>query len=148
MDNFGRVIAFAILPRTFENINSHWGHFHEMKYPSSIVHIDVTTMLHSSFLLAASFLAQTISAATLTYNWDITWVQANPDHRLQRPVIGINGQWPNPAIQATLGDNLVVNVNNKLGNESVTIHWHGIFQVGNNNNDGPPGKYLYKFYVV
>jgi Multicopper oxidase len=100
---------------------------------------DLAIMFHFALLFAASLFAQTASAATLNYNWDITWVQANPDGRLTRPVIGINGKWPNPPIIANLGDNVVVTVNNKLGNESTTIHWHGLFQVGNNNNDGPPG---------
>jgi iron transport multicopper oxidase len=28
-------------------------------------------------------------AATVTYNWAITWVEANPDGHLTRPVIGL-----------------------------------------------------------
>lgn len=34
-------------------------------------------------------LAQAALAATVTYNWDITWVEANPDGALERPVIGM-----------------------------------------------------------
>jgi iron transport multicopper oxidase len=34
-------------------------------------------------------LAQIALAATVTYNWDITWVEANPDGKLKRPVIGM-----------------------------------------------------------
>jgi hypothetical protein len=33
--------------------------------------------------------AQNALVATVTYNWDITWVNANPDGALERPVIGI-----------------------------------------------------------
>ena len=39
-------------------------------------------------LLRVFTLAQATIAATVTYNWDITWVNANPDGLLQRPVIG------------------------------------------------------------
>jgi len=97
-------------------------------------------MLTPSFLLVAGFLAQKICAATFTYTWNLGWVQANPDGRQMRPVIGINGQWPNPTISGNLGDNVVVTVNNNLGNESTSIHWHGLSQIGDNNNDGPPGE--------
>jgi len=83
--------------------------------------------------LAASGLA-----ATVTYNWDITWVTAAPDG-FARPVIGINGQWPCPKIEATVGDTVVVNVNNKLGNETTGIHFHGINQILTNDMDGPSG---------
>jgi iron transport multicopper oxidase len=57
---------------------------------------------------------------------------------ISSPVIAINGQWPSPTIRGNVQDTIVVNVNNKLGNESLTIHWHGLFQTGNNANDGTP----------
>ncbi|KAF2671312.1 hypothetical protein BT63DRAFT_423525 [Microthyrium microscopicum] len=37
------------------------------------------------------------------------------------------------------GDTLIVNVCNNLGNQSTTIHWHGIFQNGTNSMDGTTG---------
>jgi iron transport multicopper oxidase len=40
-------------------------------------------------LLYFSPLAQAALAATVTYNWDITWVNANPDGAFERPVIGM-----------------------------------------------------------
>lgn len=39
-------------------------------------------------LLYVLCLAQATLAATIIYNWDITWVEANPDGKLRRPVIG------------------------------------------------------------
>jgi iron transport multicopper oxidase len=81
----------------------------------------------------------------------------NPDGRLNRPVIGINGQWPLPTLYATKGDLMVVNVYNGLGNASTSIHFHGIFQNGTTNMDGavavtqcpiPAGKsFTYQFNV-
>ena len=78
-------------------------------------------------------------AATVTYNWDLTWVLANPDGRLVRPVIGINNQWPLPTLRATVGDNVIVNVQNQLGNETASIHFHGLYQQGTVISDGPIG---------
>jgi len=96
-------------------------------------------MLPSSFrslgLVALSGLTR---AATVTYNFDITWVWAAPDG-FGRPVVGINGQWPCPTIEANVNDTIVVTVNNKLGNQTTGIHWHGINQVTTEEMDGPSG---------
>ena len=78
-------------------------------------------------------------AATVTYDFNITWVTANPDGLFERPVIGINGQWPVPYITATVGDRIVVNVLNQLGNESTGIHFHGMYQNGTAEMDGTVG---------
>lgn len=80
-----------------------------------------------------------VSAATITLDWNITWVTANPDSALDRPVIGINGQWPPPVLNFTRGDRVIANVFNGLGNESTSIHFHGLYQNGTNTMDGPPG---------
>jgi iron transport multicopper oxidase len=86
-------------------------------------------------LLAAASLAL---ANTVTYNWDITWVSRAPDG-FSRQVIGINGQWPCPPIEATVGDTVVVNVNNKLETQTTSLHFHGINQKNTNIMDGPSG---------
>ena len=39
-------------------------------------------------------------AATVSYDWSIGWVNANPDGLATRPVIAINGHWPLPEIEA------------------------------------------------
>ncbi len=84
-------------------------------------------------------IAQVALAATVTYNWDITWVTANPDGALARPVIGINGKWPCPDIKANVGDRVVINVNNRLGNQTTSLHFHGLYQQGSITMDGPSG---------
>lgn len=73
-------------------------------------------------------LVNAVSAATVFYNFNITWVEANPDNRLTRPVVGINNQWPNPIISGNIGDTIVVKVENGLGNETTSLHWHGWFR--------------------
>jgi iron transport multicopper oxidase len=107
------------------------------------------------FLLALSELALT---KTVTLNWSIDWVRAAPVGGLpEKSVIGVNGKWPCPQVDVGSGDRLVVNVFNNLGNQSTTIHWHGMYQNGTNQMDGAgsvtqcpiaPGRsYTYDFTV-
>ncbi|KAG0035562.1 hypothetical protein BGZ82_005230 [Podila clonocystis] len=77
-----------------------------------------------------------VQAAVVTYNWNITYVNTNADGLFERRVIGINGQFPPPAINVTLNDTLVINVINQI-DEPTSLHAHGLFQVGNNQMDGP-----------
>ncbi|KAG6087576.1 hypothetical protein E4U15_007641 [Claviceps sp. LM218 group G6] len=79
------------------------------------------------------------AAATLNYDFNVTWVRANPDNAFERPVIGINGQWPIPIIECNVGDRIVINLNNQLGNQSTSLHFHGLYQNGTNQMDGPSG---------
>jgi iron transport multicopper oxidase len=87
-------------------------------------------------LLPIGFLAQ---AATVTYDFNVGWVRANPDGQAERPVIGINGQWPIPMMNITKGDRVIVNVKNDLGNQSTSLHWHGIYHNGTTHMDGAVG---------
>lgn len=106
--------------------------------------------------LALLALADSVLAKTVTADWSIDWVQASPDG-FTRPVIGINGEWPCPILEADLGDTIVVNVVNNLGNETTGIHWHGMGQYGTPDMDGsiagaqcpiPPGaEFTYQFKV-
>jgi FtsP/CotA-like multicopper oxidase with cupredoxin domain len=98
-----------------------------------------------------------VDCAVVEYDWTVGWTLANPDGRLLRPVIAINNQWPNPIVRATKGDTIRVTARNALGNETLSFHWHGMFQNGTNAMDGPmqvtqcpilPGEsYIYEFHV-
>ncbi|EMD66138.1 hypothetical protein COCSADRAFT_85313 [Bipolaris sorokiniana ND90Pr] len=111
----------------------------------------------SNFLVSLLLLGSTAQAATVTYNFDVAWTYANPDGQYNRPTIGINGQWPIPAIVATKGDQVIVNVKNSLGNQSTSLHFHGLFMNGTTHMDGvvggtqcgiPPGSsFTYNFTV-
>jgi iron transport multicopper oxidase len=91
------------------------------------------------------------------YDFNITWVTANPDGNFARPTIGINGQWPIPEIRSTIGDTIIVNVHNQLGNQSTSLHFHGLFMNGTTEMDGPSyvtqcpiapgGSFTYNFTV-
>ncbi|KAF1999257.1 multicopper oxidase [Amniculicola lignicola CBS 123094] len=105
-------------------------------------------------LLLLAACASLSVAKTVTYNFDIGWVIAAPDG-FARPVIGINGQWPIPTIEANVGDEIVVNVQNSLGNETTSLHFHGMYQRGTASADGavglgqcpiaPGDSYTYRF---
>ena len=83
-------------------------------------------------------LASLAGAAEVTYNWDVTWVNAAPDGT-PRTVIGINNAWPCPKIEATKGDTVIVNLRNMLVNETTGLHFHGINQIHTDLMDGPSG---------
>ena len=79
----------------------------------------------------------TTFAKTVTYDWNITWTSANPDGQFDRPTIGINGKWPIPAIEVDKGDRVIINMHNGLGDEDTSLHFHGLFQNGTTQMDGP-----------
>jgi iron transport multicopper oxidase len=84
-------------------------------------------------------LPSAILAATVTYDFNITWAIANPDGQFSRRTIGINGKWPIPTIEVNRGDRLVVNMHNGLGDQDTSLHFHGLFQNGTGYMDGPAG---------
>jgi iron transport multicopper oxidase len=108
------------------------------------------------FLLLA--LSQSlVLAKDVLYDFNVTWVTANPDGLAERKVAGINGQWPLPVIEVDKGDQLIVSIYNGLGNSNTSIHFHGMYQNGTNAMDGasmltqcpiPPGaSFTYNFTV-
>jgi iron transport multicopper oxidase len=94
---------------------------------------------------------------TTELEYNITWVNRNPDGLHNRPVIGINGEWPIPALHVTKGEYLAITVRNNLGNETTSLHWHGLYMDGAAHMDGPPGvtqceipsgeSFVYEFQV-
>lgn len=107
-------------------------------------------------MLALFALVSSSIAATVTYDFDITWVTAQPDG-FSRPTIGINGQWPIPPITANVGDRVIVNVQNQLGNQTTSLHFHGLYMNGTAHMDGqagvsqcaipPGGSFVYDFKI-
>ncbi|KAK3388473.1 multicopper oxidase-domain-containing protein [Sordaria brevicollis] len=47
-----------------------------------------------------------------------------------------NGTYPGPLIEACWGDTVIVHVTNNLDDEGSVIHWHGLRQYYNNDQDG------------
>lgn len=98
-----------------------------------------------------------VQSEVLRKRFNINWVTANPDGKFDRPTIGVNGTWPIPLISANVGDRLILDVHNELGNASTSLHFHGFFQNGTNHMDGavgvtqcaipPGGSFTYDFKV-
>ncbi|KAJ1723287.1 ferroxidase fet3, partial [Coemansia biformis] len=96
-------------------------------------------------------------AKRVEMDWDITYVDANPDGQGGRRMIGVNSKWPPPAIHVDLHDTLVINAHNSL-DDATSLHIHGFFQNGTNYYDGaagvtecgipPNGTYTYQVNVT
>ncbi|RCH93210.1 hypothetical protein CU097_009834 [Rhizopus azygosporus] len=93
--------------------------------------------LLATCLLAAATTSLT-QAARIVHDWNITYTTANPDGLFERKVVGVNGKWPLPIVEATVNDTIVVNINNQL-DTFTSLHTHGIFQNGSVWMDGPIG---------
>ena len=76
--------------------------------------LSLSNFLVTGVALLSSRLIATAQADTVTFDWDIGWVRVNPDGMAERPVIGINGQWPLPLLNITKGDRVIVNINNQV----------------------------------
>lgn len=71
------------------------------------------------------------------YSLNIAETVLSPDG-VPRPMITANGVFPGPTLEADWGDTLVVHVTNSLPNNGTAIHFHGVRQLNNNQNDGVP----------
>ncbi|KAL8999872.1 MAG: hypothetical protein Q9169_001413 [Polycauliona sp. 2 TL-2023] len=89
-------------------------------------------------MLTIFLLVSSTVAAIVKYDFNIGWVTAQPDG-FSRPTIGINGEWPIPQITANVGDRVIINVVNGLGNQSTSLHFHGLYMNGTSHMDGPVG---------
>ncbi|CAO3681147.1 unnamed protein product [Rhizopus stolonifer] len=93
--------------------------------------------LLTTCLLAAATASFT-QAARVVVDWNVTYTTANPDGLFERKVVGVNGVWPVPPVEANINDTLVLNVNNQLDTYTA-IHAHGMFQNNTGYMDGPVG---------
>ena len=77
------------------------------------------------------------------------------DGRTYRLFTAVNGRIPGPTLVVTEGQEMIVEVYNRLTSEGITIHWHGIHQRGTPWMDGvaslshipivPGGHFQYRF---
>lgn len=81
----------------------------------------IAMALSLSFFLVCllTLLPKGLRAATVTHDLDVGWVRANPDGMFERPVIGINGQWPPPLLNFTKGDRVIINLHNSVSVGSI-----------------------------
>lgn len=90
------------------------------------------------FYIAQLFLLVTqVCGKTHQYDFNVSYVTANPDGVFERQVIGINGEWPIPIIRVKKDDRVVINLTNNLPDKNTSLHFHGLFQKDQNGMDGP-----------
>lgn len=109
-----------------------------------------------TWFLCIIFLAPWMaSAALVEYNFTIGTQNVTRVCNTET-IVTVNGEYPGPTIYVNDGDNLIVQVQND-GPYNVTIHWHGVKQMGSPWADGPayitqcpitPGNnYTYNFTI-
>ncbi|CAK9439797.1 uncharacterized protein LODBEIA_P38970 [Lodderomyces beijingensis] len=91
----------------------------------------------SVLLVLLSACLTPLLAKTHRFNWNIGYVDANPDGVFPRRMIGINGEWPNPIVRVKRNDRVVINFHNGLPDRNSSLHFHGLFMKGQNGQDGP-----------
>ncbi|KAI5956719.1 hypothetical protein KGF54_000336 [Candida jiufengensis] len=96
-------------------------------------------------ILPIFFLSSLIFADTKEWWFETGWVEKNPDGSLINPdgvfprkMIGFNGTWPLPTLRANKGDRIILHLINGFDTVNTTLHFHGMFQPGSSQMDGPP----------
>ncbi|AAS52052.1 ADR132Wp [Eremothecium gossypii ATCC 10895] len=92
-------------------------------------------LLSSVVLLAAAWTH--VSAEEHVFHWKTGMGKANPDTLKERPVITCNGEYPWPAVRVKQGDKVSVLLENGFEKWNTSLHFHGMFQNGTNQMDGP-----------
>ncbi|GJJ10707.1 hypothetical protein Clacol_004934 [Clathrus columnatus] len=97
-------------------------------------------LLTKSFPCTLLSLVGLSQAAVVSHQWTLSNKDISPDG-FTRSAALVNGQYPGPLLQFNKGDTGLITVNNHLTDptmrRSSSIHWHGIFQHRNAENDGP-----------
>lgn len=95
-------------------------------------------MIFNQFILWLISIPLILASGTIhRFDWNVSYVMANPDGIYPRRMIGINNQWPNPTIRIKKNDQVIINLTNELPDKNVSLHFHGLFQRGYNDQDGP-----------
>ncbi|KAG8737848.1 hypothetical protein FRC10_007601 [Ceratobasidium sp. 414] len=96
-------------------------------------------------LLVAGALLPNAYAATRSVTLTLTYGTTNQDGTVKESWL-INGQTPGPHLVWDEGDTILATVINH-GHEPMTMHWHGIQQIGTPWSDGVPGLTQYPIPV-
>ena len=90
-----------------------------------------------SLFFLISLVASIAQAKTHTWWFKTTWVTANPDGCFEKQVIGFNDSWPLPTLRVQKGDTINLYLINGFDNMNTSLHFHGMFQNGTSQMDGP-----------
>lgn len=88
-------------------------------------------------LLALLLLVTSSICADIEQEWIISLKDVRPDGVLKTVPV-VNGMYPGPELRGKAGQSVRIVVRNLLPEESTTIHWHGIKQIGTVSSDGVP----------
>jgi iron transport multicopper oxidase len=88
-------------------------------------------------LITGATLIVSALAETHTFNWTTGWGVRNLDGGADREVITCNGEFPWPDIQVNKGDRVQIYLTNGFDDRNTSMHFHGLFQEGTNQMDGP-----------
>jgi len=116
-------------------------------------------LLFTYVFLSSIELLPTSQAKVVPYTLDVYYISGAPDGIHKDKILGINGQFPGPTLEANVGDTLKITVINSIqDSQNTSIHWHGIHQQGSLFEDGssmitqcplPPGQSMvYRFKVT
>jgi len=89
-------------------------------------------------LLFTLFAAMPANAAKREFNMTVEEMEIQVAPDLKYKVFGFNGQVPGPLLHVHQDDDVTVHVTNNTS-LAHTIHWHGLYQHDNWQNDGVPG---------
>jgi hypothetical protein len=92
-------------------------------------------MLRQFLFLAFAIVRVAAEFPTRIIRWEVSRITASPDG-VSRSVLSINGHWPPRPVWVNRHDHVVLQVHNLLNDSTVTVHTHGIDQVGTTYWDG------------
>jgi FtsP/CotA-like multicopper oxidase with cupredoxin domain len=84
-------------------------------------------------------LTGTQAGATKTFDLDVRAGRTEFFEGLSTPTIGVNGSYLGPTLRLAAGDQVALNVTNKLA-EPTTVHWHGLHVPA--KDDGGPHQVI------
>ncbi|OAY57855.1 laccase-2 [Manihot esculenta] len=99
-----------------------------------------------------------VADACITRHYKFNIVSTNVTRLCRtKSMVTVNGQFPGPPVVVREGDHLLVKVVNHVSS-NITIHWHGVRQLGNGWADGPSyitqcpiqtnNTYVYNFTIT
>jgi len=90
------------------------------------------------FLLLVCLLSSlTLDAKVVKHVFEVSYFEGSPDGVHKDKILGINGQFPGPAIHADVGDRMEIDVINLIQDgQNLSMHWHGLHQRNQYCEDG------------
>jgi len=97
-------------------------------------------LLQQTLFLGLTILLLHISVVRsedLYYDFTIKYISGSPDGVFKSKILSVNGLFPGPTVEGTVGDILHVTVRNEIQDgQNTSIHWHGMHQEGFQFEDG------------